>query len=778
MLQKIAITIVFFGCITARVSAQNISLFASPNGAKVLGSNGDTLLNPWCGGWVYPEFSSIDLNGDGLQDLFVFVPGYGDNRTLTFLNLGNGQYQYAPEYESFFPNMIYWALLVDYNKDGKPDIFTYSQEGGAIDVYKNISDSNGLKFTKVTYSPNPYRDYICFENGSSPLNVYILSTDLPAIADLDGDGDIDILAFDPTMRGALYYKNMAVENGYSLDSIHYNFTNPSQCWGKFEQNTGADPVILHYGCFGAKMKQGHDGGCSMLAVDVDNDGDLDILLGNRFSDGLTEMVNGKINNGKTISKNDTMIIKEPGLAGTSKTVGLSGYVAAFQADATNDGVQDIIVSQYSPATDTTSHKTYLYRNDGTAIGNHYTYVTDNFLQETMLDEGEHAAPAFVDFNGDGLMDLVIATQANQSGGYAYDHLELYKNIGTANKAVYKKVDNDFASLTRYQIGYLAPTFADIDGDGRPDMLVGRQDGKTMYFKNMADSGGSLQMKLVAVDYQNIRAGGFSTPCFGHISSDTLFDLVMGRDSGTFIYYQNMGSRTKPVFKKITDSLGSVRTNIYYYGNWVYDSKGRLIDSTRYLQPIGRSAPVLADLDHDGKMDLVSGSFYGEMFFWFDIQDHMTGTFARTDTVFYNTLTKKKENKFLGLFTMPSAADLDGDGYPDMLVGNGMGGILYYGSQKMKMGIAPSTYGYGANTIDFSLYPNPSHGSVFVTVQDPRHGKIEMDLTNALGTVVRSFQFDGRENQQEISLVGMAPGVYFASVHDGAGRVGVRKIIVN
>lgn len=131
--------------------SQNIRLYASPRGADVLAPNNkDTLLNPWCGGWANPQISNIDLNGDGRLDLFVFEPGDGDNRVLTFLNIGNGQYQYAPEYESFFPAMQYWAILADYNKDGKQDIFTYTQSGGAMDVWKNVSDKNGLKFQKVT----------------------------------------------------------------------------------------------------------------------------------------------------------------------------------------------------------------------------------------------------------------------------------------------------------------------------------------------------------------------------------------------------------------------------------------------------------------------------------------------------------------------------------------------------------------------------------------------------------------------------------------------------
>ena len=83
------------------------------------------MKNPWCGGMNSCQFSQIDLNGDGIMDLFVY--DRNSNRVLTFLNEStipdSINYVYAPQYEGLFPPIQQntWARLYDYNNDGKPD---------------------------------------------------------------------------------------------------------------------------------------------------------------------------------------------------------------------------------------------------------------------------------------------------------------------------------------------------------------------------------------------------------------------------------------------------------------------------------------------------------------------------------------------------------------------------------------------------------------------------------------------------------------------------------
>src|SRR5688572_23422978 len=97
--------------------------------------NNNAVSMPWAGGLNAAQINTLDLNGDGKQDLAVF--DRTSDRVVTFLNVNN-QYQFAPEYETFFPAEITnWMLLRDYNGDGKKDIFTGDNLG--IKVYTNVT---------------------------------------------------------------------------------------------------------------------------------------------------------------------------------------------------------------------------------------------------------------------------------------------------------------------------------------------------------------------------------------------------------------------------------------------------------------------------------------------------------------------------------------------------------------------------------------------------------------------------------------------------------------
>ena len=105
--------------------------------------DGVSLDNPWVGGLNSVQVSEVDLNYDGRLDLILF-DRLGE-RLIPYINNGL-DYVYAPDYIKDFPEITDWMLMVDFNVDGKMDIFCSTN--GGIKVYKNTGsiDDGGLKF--------------------------------------------------------------------------------------------------------------------------------------------------------------------------------------------------------------------------------------------------------------------------------------------------------------------------------------------------------------------------------------------------------------------------------------------------------------------------------------------------------------------------------------------------------------------------------------------------------------------------------------------------------
>jgi hypothetical protein len=99
--------------------------------------NGKVLKGAWSGGLNNPQFSDIDFNSDGLEDLLVF--DRDGQKVLPFMNTGvagSPIYTYRPDYEKHFPSGNTFYQLADYDNDGKPDIFT-RDETRNLRIYKN-----------------------------------------------------------------------------------------------------------------------------------------------------------------------------------------------------------------------------------------------------------------------------------------------------------------------------------------------------------------------------------------------------------------------------------------------------------------------------------------------------------------------------------------------------------------------------------------------------------------------------------------------------------------
>jgi hypothetical protein len=155
--------------------------------------DGAALPFPWTGGFTAPQWSPVDFDGDGDDDVFSCDRDGG--RVLVFERTPSGFVE-RPDWAVGFPELTEWALLVDYDCDGLADLFTGFQNG--VHVYRHAPAG--------TFTPVAQPLYASWDFGSGPsqLPMVVLTLDKPSIADLNGDGALDVHAFkDPrTIRSS------------------------------------------------------------------------------------------------------------------------------------------------------------------------------------------------------------------------------------------------------------------------------------------------------------------------------------------------------------------------------------------------------------------------------------------------------------------------------------------------------------------------------------------------------------------------------------------------
>ncbi len=164
---------------------------------------GGPLTNPWTGGLNAPQFSKMDVDLNGTEDMVVF--DRSTNKISVFLASGNStapSYRHAPWLESLFPPLQYWMLLVDYDGDGRKDIFTWTD--GGIKIYRQQIINSRPSWEVAS-------DLLMTLGFTGPVNLYVSTADIPAITDLDNDGDLDILVAAPTGHIIEYHQNLSVE---------------------------------------------------------------------------------------------------------------------------------------------------------------------------------------------------------------------------------------------------------------------------------------------------------------------------------------------------------------------------------------------------------------------------------------------------------------------------------------------------------------------------------------------------------------------------------------
>lgn len=735
------------------------------NQPKFLKTVTDTLPYSFTGGFVAPQFNTMDMDGDGVKDLIVF--DRASNKYAVYLKrlTGTFRYEHAPEFSAMLPQSFHWVVMADYNCDGKEDIFTNGSQIGNLRVYQNTSAAGVVSFEMIT-------DMLLDTFG---INISPMAIDYPAVTDIDGDGDLDILYLQDIWGTIGWYRNFRVERNLHCDSLRFNMED--FCWGSFAESGITRDLILGAKCpFRKKSQLAAHAGSTTLFFDMDEDGDMDLLLADVGYYDFYLVKNGQ----KDFNWiRDTMIAYDS-IYPPSKPVNLRSFPAAFYLDLDDDGIKDLVVAPNDPRDGRKLRQIWLYKNHGKNNKPDFRFVQDDLLQEKTIDLGANTSPLLHDWNGDGLLDLIVAyKEPGFTDTRLADRAALYLNQGTKEKAVYKLVNMDWLNLSKDSLYGMKPAFGDLNGDGKPDLLIGSFRGSLLYYQNTG-APGDTAFTLIENEFQNIWPCNASAPQIIDIDRDGLNDLLIGCAEGVLKFYRNKGTKTNPVFSETPDidTFGRVNVSDFYYIYTAFGPNGNPTDSVKQFFPEGFATPHVADLNRDGKQDMVVGSQIGKIFVFMNIEGSYPNDSFPEELRYHRNERLKADTIYSpGGLSVPYTAHFDGDTLPDILFGNTGGGLFLLTSEKDTVKGPINSLEKFVQNMPLRVYPNPAQNQVSIErgLNVPE-GDAKIELYDLTGMLLMRADFHAHQSSLNLDIGRLAAGLYIVQYHSHTYR-GNSKLIV-
>jgi hypothetical protein len=265
-----------------------------------------------------------------------------------------------------------------------------------------------------------------------------------------------------------------------------------------------------------------------------------------------------------------------------------------------------------------------------------------------VDVGDRAAPQLVDFDGDGDLDFVVG---RADGTVAY-----FENTGSAENPSYAErtgSDNPFEDLA--VSGNAVVELEDLDADGDFDVVVGKDSGELIYFENTGTSENPSYEQRAGNDnpFSAFDVGDDSAPKLADFDGDGDLDGIVGRADGTIAYLENTGSATNPSYTQRTGGANPFSD----------------------IQVDGNAVPGLADADRDGDLDLAIGKANQDGSLNSIVYAENTGT-ATNPNYTQRTGSDNPFDGYRGANSAPVFGDVDGDGDLDVPVGESDGQVRY------------------------------------------------------------------------------------------------------
>lgn len=279
----------------------------------------------------------------------------------------------------------------------------------------------------------------------------------------------------------------------------------------------------------------------------------------------------------------------------------------------------------------------------------------------------YSVPSFFDWNGDGLKDLIVG---QGGGGTNFGKVRVYLNVGTRSNpqlADYFHPRNAISTLTFQHEDYMGcfPRVVYWDKDNMHDLLVGQADGKVKIFVNIGDAnddqldlGAQVPVTSISVD---LDVGSTATPTLVDWNNNGRTDLIAGALDGKIHIYDNCGC-----------VYGGIPPRFFFVPKEGLISQHE--SGVDLIVPTGCSSPEIADLDGDGKKDILTGNTEGQLLFYPNVGTDSAPKFA-------GYMPVKSAGVPIDLpgqaCSRPFICYWDDDVYADVLVGAGDGQVRLF-----------------------------------------------------------------------------------------------------
>ncbi len=301
-----------------------------------------------------------------------------------------------------------------------------------------------------------------------------------------------------------------------------------------------------------------------------------------------------------------------------------------------------------------------------------------------------ASPAFYDWNGDGVNDLLIGEYGSgvEFGRYMGSFIRVYINTGSESEPEFD-MSFDYARPpfqyenqahgTPYSINQsccmsFTPQFIDLNNDGYLDMITGHYQGEVSWFRGSEDGFMAGEVLAQAGNprdpdrkqfIKNQRYWLYAAASFGDLTGDSLPDLIVGGLGGLRIS-KNIGIKTEPKFtsRELLLSTQGEPLKVYSYSSEEQEN------NRTYIAGDYKLSPYVVDWDNDGVLDLLVTNAYNHK--GLDAVTFFRGMKVNNEHRFESGIplfTAKDGGKALpGSSPVISVADWNNDGINDLLIG--------------------------------------------------------------------------------------------------------------